>query len=86
MLPIKIVVTMLDVLGSVILKKESKSDFRDHSNPYDRNGPPKSVLKVRVVPTSVLVFVLFTPVCVATGGTFEQCMGIFQQLNIEGGH
>lgn len=86
MLPIKMIFTVLDVLGSVVLKKASKSDSRDRANPYDGDGPEKSVLKVRVVPTSVLVFMLFTPVCVATGGTFEQCMNVFQQLNIEGGY
>lgn len=82
---IKLLASGLDLLGSLVVKKERVLiKPTDRSKDTDPSIYHESRLKLRVVPASIVSFVIFAPVCLMTGGSFDQCADLFLKLNVSG--
>lgn len=79
----RVLIRVLDLAGSVLIREKKSSIKPPDELPSDRSpGFEQKELSVRLVPATIVAFIIFAPVCVATGGTFQQCSDLFLKIGV----
>lgn len=83
MMWLSLALRLLERAGSLLITRDTESAGKfDHSSKRGTELPPSNTrLRLRTVPVTIVAFIAFAPICVATGGTFGECSDLFIKLN-----